>query len=716
MEAVLLSIRWQFSIHTHNDPERSKPGGQIAPGPLYTTPILHSFTPSYILTITVGLMEPAYTLPAETKAERRRAALAEIDTAPFGWYHVKSTVNLVISLPQALASAPRLVKPSRSYKLAILIGRDLFMMALVVWVAARARAIHTSHQDVAGVGFFTDAYDLFAIRQAIPHTRRVDIIIHLGLLSSICAQMIEIVYSSRRFSTSGSMSPSPGFNDNGWANVINGTFAPDAQFAKDQDFGLKVASPIGTLVGQLFFGWAADILGRKKMYGFELMLMLIATFGQALAGAGPSASIYGVLITYRFMMGIGIGGDYPLSAIITSEFAATKFRGRMMNAVFSMQAFGQLAAALVTLIILTASKSQITGSDNQRSIEAVDRVWRLIIGLGTIPAVVAMYFRLTIPETPRFTMDVERNLEQAEEDVDFVKSGKFEMIDDRPIHRVDVPKASKRDFIRHYSKWKNLKILIGTSYSWFAQDIAFYGLALNSTTILNSIDIFEKPESGADNALLFANLRSNAVGNVVLAIAGLIPGYLVSFGLIDVWGRKPIQIMGFSILTVIFLCMGLGFNKMVQSHAGLAAFFFLYCLSNFFQNFGPNSTTFIIPGEVFPTRYRCTSHGISAAWGKLGAIIAQVIFSQLSNNDNLSKDSGLRAILLVFALFMFTGVFSTLLLPETMGKSLEQLNDEEDMEDVIGHHDRTHEPDDDVELTPMFGHMEGPRLRKTGYA
>jgi PHS family inorganic phosphate transporter-like MFS transporter len=53
---------------------------------------------------------------------------------------------------------------------------------------------------------------------------------------------------------------------------------------------------------------------------------------------------------------------------------------------------------------------------------------------------------------------------------------------------------------------------------------------------------------------------------------------------------------------------------------------FLFCLANFFQNFGPNVTTFVIPGEVFPTRYRATAHGFSAACGKLGAIVAQIIF------------------------------------------------------------------------------------------
>jgi len=105
-----------------------------------------------------------------------------------------------------------------------------------------------------------------------------------------------------------------------------------------------------------------------------------------------------------------------------------------------------------------------------------------------------------------------------------------------------------------------------------------------------------------------------------------------------------------------------------------------YCMANFFQNFGPNTTTFIIPGEVFPTRYRSTAHGICAASGKLGAIIAQVGFSRLINIGGTGKF--LPHILEIFALFMLTGVFSTLLLPETMNRSLEDLSqeDEDDFE------------------------------------
>jgi PHS family inorganic phosphate transporter-like MFS transporter len=106
-------------------------------------------------------------------------------------------------------------------------------------------------------------------------------------------------------------------------------------------------------------------------------------------------------------------------------------------------------------------------------------------------------------------------------------------------------------------------------------------------------------------------------------------------------------------------------------------------------DFGPNTTTFVIPGEVFPTRYRSTAHGISAASGKLGAIVAQVGFARLINIGGTGKF--LPHILeicelshvprdnanLLVALFMLTGIFSTLLLPETKGLSLEDLSQED---------------------------------------
>jgi PHS family inorganic phosphate transporter-like MFS transporter len=82
---------------------------------------------------------------------------------------------------------------------------------------------------------------------------------------------------------------------------------------------------------------------------------------------------------------------------------------------------------------------------------------------------------------------------------------------------------------------------------------------------------------------------------------------------------------------------GFAYDAMMASASGKNAFVFLYCLANFFQNFGPNTTTFVIPGEAFPTRYRSTGHGISAASGKLGAVISQVGFAQLVNIGGTNK-------------------------------------------------------------------------------
>ena len=84
--------------------------------------------------------------------------------------------------------------------------------------------------------------------------------------------------------------------------------------------------------------------------------------------------------------------------------------------------------------------------------------------------------------------------------------------------------------------------------------IAFYGLGLNSSIILTAIGFGTPPTSGTLG--VYENLHNICVGNLILSAAGLIPGYWVSFLFIDSWGRKPIQLMGFIMLTILFVIMG----------------------------------------------------------------------------------------------------------------------------------------------------------------
>ena len=157
--------------------------------------------------------------------ERRRLALAEIDKAPFGWYHVRAIV-------------------------------------------------------VAGVGFFTDSYDIFSINLVTP--------------------MLGAVY----------------WQDPSLSAKKRGVIPSNS------DTAIKVATSGGTVIGQVAFGWLADVVGRKRMYGLELIIIIFATLAQSLSAPSYAESIVGLLIFWRVIMGIGIGGDYPLSSIITSEVSS----------------------------------------------------------------------------------------------------------------------------------------------------------------------------------------------------------------------------------------------------------------------------------------------------------------------------------------------------------------------------------------------------------
>ncbi|CAE6536958.1 unnamed protein product [Rhizoctonia solani] len=494
---------------------------------------------------------------------------------------------------------------------------------------------------VAGIGFFTCAYGIFSI--------------------GIAETMIGLVYGSK-----------------------DQDMDTPRKLSYEKELALKVSTQVGIFFGQLLFGWLADAVGRKKIYGLELMIVILGTMGQACAGDGRAVNIIVLLAVWRFVMGVGIGADYPLSAVITSEFSPKRVRGRMMTVVFAMQGFGNFAAALVALIVTKAFQFYLDNTMNpDLLLDSIDRCWRLLIGLGAVPGCIALFCRLTIPETPRFTMDVERNVEQAVQDVTtFLTTGQYNVDPDAAIRRANAPKASWVNFKHYFGQWRNFKLLFGMAYAWFALDVPFYTLGLNSLGLLKPLNLL--PKNSCEYNLRHSRriMLDASIGNLILAAGGLIPGYWATFFLIDSWGRKPIQIMGFIVLTVIFLVMG-GAWESLHGDSGEKVLVFLYCMANFFQNFGPNTTTFIVPGEAFPTRYRATAHGICAAAGKLGAILSQVIFSVLNhhfNNDGACNTSELnqfvRIMIFVFAFFTLTGAAATLLIEETKRRTLEDISNE----------------------------------------
>ncbi|KAJ0966610.1 hypothetical protein J5N97_023527 [Dioscorea zingiberensis] len=527
---------------------------------------------------------------------------------------------------------------------------------------AKTQWYHFTAIVIAGMGFFTDAYDLFSI--------------------SLITKLLGRIY----YHVDGSPTP--------------GTLPPNVSAA------VNGVAFVGTLSGQLFFGWLGDKMGRKRVYGMTLMLMVICSFASGLSFGHTPKSVMATLCFFRFWLGFGIGGDYPLSATIMSEYANKKTRGAFIAAVFAMQGFGILAGGMVAIVVSLAFKTHFPAPPYSvdplsSTVPQADFVWRIILMFGAVPALLTYYWRLKMPETARYTALVAKNAKQAASDMSKVLQ--TEITEDQAKQTTtnsDATGAIKPQFglfSKEFARRHGLHLL-GTATTWFLLDIAYYSQNLFQKDIFSAIGWIPKPKTM--NAL--EEVFKIARAQTLIALCGTVPGYWVTVALIDIVGRLKIQLLGFFMMTAFMLGLAVPYAHWTTPghHIG---FIVLYAFTFFFANFGPNSTTFITPAEIFPARLRSTCHGISAASGKLGAIIGSFGFLYLAQNRDPAKTDhgypagiGVRDSLFLLAACNLMGFFFTFLVPEAKGKSLEEMtkeNEEDDDMDMegssVGHDNKT---------------------------
>ncbi len=146
-----------------------------------------------------------------------------------------------------------------------------------------------------------------------------------------------------------------------------------------------------------------------------------------------------------------------------------------------------------------------------------------------------------------------------------------------------------------------------------------------------------------------------------------LPGYVLAIAKIETIGRKKIQTVGFGVMAGMFFLIAV----VPSISANVVPFVLVFGISYFFTEFGPNTTTFIYPAEIFPTEVRTTAHGISAGMGKMGAFVGVYLLT-----DNLNS-WGIRTVEGVCAAVAVAGLLLTVAcLPEPAGKSLEDLEAE----------------------------------------
>ena len=431
---------------------------------------------------------------------------------------------------------------------------------------------------VSGMGFFTDAYDLFVI----------------GIASTLITKDWNL--------------------SSGQLALLNSTML------------------FAAFLGALVLGRFADLGGRKRVYWLVAAIMIVAAVGSALS---PS---YWVLIAFRFLLGFGVGGDYPVSAVLMSEYANRKDRGKLVGMVFGTQALGLIVGPLVALALLGAGTSD-------------DLAWRILLGLGAVPAAAVIYLRRKMPESPRYQVQVQGQAAQAAAQISAFTDGQVSGNGAGRVNGHGAPAARQELGLRAFltdRRW--LIMLAGTAGTWFLLDYAYYGNTISTPQILSLIS----PTASTTTKIAL---------QLAIFVVAAVPGYLLAIARLDKIGHRRLQLLGFAMMGLCFLIIA----AVPGLTTAVVPFLLVYGVSYFFTEFGPNMTTFVMPSELYPVSMRATGHGISAGVGKLGAFIGVFLFPILQTS------LGLRGTLLLTAGVSALGFALTLVLPEPAGRSLEDM-------------------------------------------
>jgi MFS family permease len=357
------------------------------------------------------------------------------------------------------------------------------------------------------------------------------------------------------------------------------------------------------------------------------LLMLVASWGTTLNGW---------VICYcwaLFFYGIGVGGEYPMTATAAMENATGSgristrddrlHRGRKVTMAFLMQGWGQFFNQVILIVLLLVFHH---GSGNppysQLAAQWTFRISFALPAVGTLWLVYYRYYKM-------------------------------------PLASKALDAAKKKSSVTGYDL-QSLKLtcnhfggrLIATAGAWYCNDVFFYGNKLFQSQFIAVL-------SPGSHSIMTGWLWN--LVNVGVSLCGY---YLASF-LIDIKfvGRKRMQQLGFLMDFILFVVPAFHYHYYALEKSHIKAFQAMYFLSSFFNQFGPNSTTFLVAAEVFPTPVRASAHGFSAAVGKLGALTAAVLYNYITTQQKFY----------VVPWFGLAGMLLTwLFLPDTTGLDLKE--------------------------------------------
>ncbi|KAI8579653.1 hypothetical protein K450DRAFT_240832 [Umbelopsis ramanniana AG] len=406
------------------------------------------------------------------------------------------------------------------------------------------------------------------------------------------------------------------FSDGYQSGIISFVQVPLKLIYGTDIFNATVASRIsysmfvGAVIGQLGFGVICDRIGRKiGLVSTTLLVIIGAAMCAASSGTTPQGLLW-MLVVSRGIMGVGVGGEYPCSSVAAGESADEVLPGRrgflfimVTNFVIDL---GYVISALVPIILLA-----IFGESH------LEPVWRLCLGLGVIPPLSVLYFRLRMADPARYRKShIKRKV---------------------PYWLI---------FKRYWRR------LLTTGGLWFVYDFISYPSGVFSTTILDVVVAPGSPliQTAGWNTLLYAFYLPGAVAGALL---------------VDRIGRRKTMSLGFIAQGIIGLIMGGCLNLLVKNCFPM--FVVMYGLFLMMGELGPGDTIGLVSAEIWPTSVRGTCYGISAAVGKVGATVGTLAFQPL-----IERAGNQGPFLLGSGIAILAGIIAFFCIPNIGPDSLEQ--------------------------------------------
>ena len=405
-----------------------------------------------------------------------------------------------------------------------------------------------------------------------------------------------------------------------------------------QDLGLgpaalgmvAAAALVVSLLGALTLGPLTDRVGRQPMLVADVLLFVVASAGTALAWNLSS------LVIFRLLVGVAIGADYPISVAYIVENVPARDRDRLVIGAFAFQAVGALLGALVGILVMTGFSTVYPGDDQL----AIHYAWRWMLGVGVVLAVGVALVRLGAAfESPAYLL-ARGEYTAASEAATRLLGEPVTLAPDAIAWEADPP-LSYGDLFG--STYRRQTIL--ASVPWFLQDIATYGIGMFTPVILGALAFAGEP--GVLGQTL-ASAKGTALVDVFLML-----GFGLAIALVKPLGAIALQIIGF-----LGMALGLGLLAVsaglpAGSPATLGLIFAGFLVFNLLMNAGPNATTFLLSGQVFPAAIRASGAGLAGALAKAGAVLGAF------GLPIVQQTMGLVPTLLLLALLCLLGALVT---------------------------------------------------------